>query len=70
MQTSVIMHTCPCCRSTNDYTIVDMQLIDNDLLVTYQCNECSVRYTHTYALVYQGMNTAQGYYDRDNILMV
>ena len=58
--------TCPECGVSNDYAIQEMELVDNDLRVTYMC-ACGCHYTNTYALVFIGGNTEQYSYDRDGL---
>ena len=43
MMTSEHKVTCPECRVVNDYEIQKMELIDNDLHVTYMCVRLSLR---------------------------
>lgn len=61
-----LMVTCPECGVVNDYEIQKLELIEDELHVTYFC-ACGCRYTHVYALVYLGGKTDGYAFDRDNL---
>jgi hypothetical protein len=67
MVSSVHTVACPCCGVTNDYEIQRIELVDNDVQVSYICS-CGCHYTNTYALVYMGGCTNDYHYDRDNLI--
>lgn len=66
MMTSEHKVTCPECRVVNDYEIQKMELIDNDLHVTYMC-ACGCHFINTYTLVFLGGKTDDYSYDRDGL---
>lgn len=66
MMTSEHKVTCPECRVVNDYEIQKVELVDNDVEVTYFC-ACGTRFVNTYALVFLGGRTDDYYYDRDGL---
>lgn len=68
MVTSKHTVTCPNCKTANDYAIQKVELIDNDVVITYMC-ACGCHYTNTYALVFVGGYTDGYAYDRDNLIV-
>ena len=67
MVTSKTYVTCPNCASVNEYTITALNLIDTELVVSYQCTHCNKEFTDNYAIVYLGGHSENSAYDRDNI---
>lgn len=67
MVTNCVKVVCPKCNDVNNYIITNMQLIDNDLHVSYYCETCGAEYTDIFSLVYIGGHMLTVSYDRDNI---
>jgi uncharacterized Zn finger protein len=67
MVTNTCQVVCPKCMSVNNYEIIDTQLYDTDIHITYSCDSCGTEFIDTYTLVYMGGHSRECEYDRDNI---
>ena len=67
MVTNNTQVVCPKCKAINSYFINAMKLYDNDLHISYSCEDCDCDYTNVYTLVYLGGSVDGIQYDRDNI---
>ena len=69
MVTNVVKHICPSCGAEDQFVICNINLIEGDLIVVCQCDNCKQQWEDLYGLFYLGYSCNNSIFDRDGLVV-